>query len=63
MTVLTVFLVVLGALLAACVVVLYRRRGSTGSMDPHVRSAAERDAAARSASARASDRQGMGPGF
>ena len=40
MTVLTVFLVVLGALLAACVVVLYRRRGNTGSMDPHVRSAA-----------------------
>lgn len=61
MTVLTVGIGLLVVLLMACVVVLYRRGGNTGSRDPQDRSAAEIDAAARSASARASDRQGMGP--
>ncbi len=61
MTIVTVAIVLSVALLAACVVVLYRRRGNTGSKNPHAGSAAELDAAARSASARASDRQGMGP--
>jgi hypothetical protein len=61
MTVMTVAGIALVATLCACVVVLYRRGRSTGSARPHGRSAAELDAAARSASARASDRQGTGP--
>ena len=61
MTVVTVGVVLLVVLLAACVVVLYRRRGNAGTTGAHGRSAAELDAAARSASARGSDRQGTGP--
>jgi preprotein translocase subunit SecG len=49
------------AVLLACVVVLFRRGRNTGATGPHGRSAAEVDGAARSASARASDRQGTGP--
>lgn len=61
MTIMTVGGVVVLALLVASVAVLYRRGRASGSARPHGRSAAELDAAARSASARASDRQGMGP--
>ena len=61
MTVVTAGVVLLVVLLAACSVVLYRRRGNAGRTGAHGRSAAELDAVARSASTRASDRQGMGP--
>jgi hypothetical protein len=61
MTIVTVGGIVLLAVVLACVVVLYRRGRNTGSTRPHGRSAAELDAQARSASARASDRQGTGP--
>jgi hypothetical protein len=61
MTILTVGGTVLLAVVLACVVVLHRRGGSTGSGRPHGRSAAELDAEARSASTRATDRQGTGP--
>jgi hypothetical protein len=60
MTIVTVGGIVLLAVVFACVVVLYRRGRNTGS-SPHGRSAAELDAEARSASARATDRQGTGP--
>ena len=59
MTVVTVGIIVLAAVVSASVIVLYRR-GNTGSRR-HDRSAAELDAAARSASARVQDRQGYGP--
>jgi hypothetical protein len=61
MTIVTVGGIVLLAVVFACVVVLYRRGRNTGSASPHGRSAAELDAEARSASARATDRQGTGP--
>ncbi|HEX6248308.1 MAG TPA: hypothetical protein VFZ64_10595 [Nocardioidaceae bacterium] len=61
MTVLTVGSIIVVAVVAASVVVLYRRGRSTGSAAPGGRSAAELDATARSASARMSDRQGTGP--
>jgi hypothetical protein len=61
MTVVTVGAIVLLAVTLACVIVLYRRGRNPGSALPHGRSAAELDAEARSASARASDRQGTGP--
>jgi hypothetical protein len=63
MTIVTVGGIVLLAVVLACVVVLYRRGRNTGSArrPHHGRSASELDAQARSASARASDRQGTGP--
>jgi hypothetical protein len=61
MTVMTVGGIALLAVVLACVVVLYRRGRDTRSTRPHGRSAGELDAQARSASARASDRQGTGP--
>lgn len=61
MTIVTMGGIVLFAVVVACVVVLYRRGRNTGAARPHGRSAAELDAEARTASARASDRQGMGP--
>lgn len=61
MTVVTVGGIVLLAVVLTCVIVLYRRGRNNGPARSHVRSAAELDAEARSASARASDRQGTGP--
>lgn len=61
MTIVTIGGIVLLAVVVACVVVLYRRGRNTGTARPHGRSAAELAAEARSASARASDRQGTGP--
>jgi hypothetical protein len=61
MTVMIVGGIIVAAVLVACVVVL-TRRGRTGSEHSALgTSSAELDAAARSASARASDRQGTGP--
>jgi len=61
MTVMIVGGIIVAAVLVACVVVL-TRRGRTGSTNSaHGTSAAELDASARSAGARASDRQGTGP--
>lgn len=61
MTVVTVGVVLVVALVLVCGVVLYRRRGSSGAVDSSVRSAAQLDAEARSSSPRGSDRQGTGP--
>ena len=61
MTIVTVGGIVLLAVVVACLVVLYRRGRNAGSAHALGRSAAELEAEARSASARASDRQGTGP--
>ncbi len=61
MTVMIVGGIFVAVVLVACVVVLTRRGGSGSSHGAHGTSVAELDATARSASARASDRQGTGP--
>jgi hypothetical protein len=61
MTVMIVGGIILAAVLVACVVVLTRRSRTGSHHGSHGTSAAELDASARSASARASDRQGTGP--
>ncbi len=61
MTIVTFTGIVLLVVLVACVAVLSRRGRGTGPAKSGGRSPAELDATARSGSARASDRQGLGP--
>lgn len=61
MTVMIVGGILVAAVLVVCVIVLTRRSRAGSAHGARGTSAAELDAAARSAGARASDRQGSGP--